>query len=873
MRENTLLDKLKSADSTYFGLLESIKQWCRDLWEDYNDVHEQLRHGTSHSEKMMGYADTFLRDPLEKSFFTPEELFLVTASILLHDIGMQTGWKEHLDIEGSRGELSKEERLKIRNNHAETSAAVIRSFKQSLPKTLDRNLNQVQKDILCHDLNEPLAFVCLCHNKKDIETYIQKETARLFPGSSLKIGLAAAILQFCDTMDMDKNRLNESRFRDALDKWDNNRDMEEDYSATDWMRFFRSHYVESVTLTPLQDSATTFQLIVEVRFNSGQEKAVVDRFLEVYWSRLQKSRHDCITVINNEANIHFLNDYPFKILEPNATKIKIPGKLLDTLKIQKQTNTSHQPTTLAKHIGGSRGSLPLALGEPAGRPLGEPPEAYPAMLGRQKDLAEIKKRLLAGDGAGRVVTIKGAPGIGKTTLARALMRDKEIEAAFTEGCYFVPLEGVYTQESLVLQIANRLGVPLQAGVGEKVLLEYLGGKKILLVLDNFEDVLRDRARTVGFMTGLNRACPAGAIVCTSRETMNAAAVEVIHRVGRLDRDSSRELLLTLADVGEGDEDPRVPEELLDELDDLPLAIILAAPYLVYGTAKILADIRARGAGALRIFGIEETDAQKDQSLERSFGLSYRTIAGTDAEKLFCAASLFPAGFRAADIAVLLPRVSFSCFITLESKSLLVRDKEVYSMLTPLRYYAGQIFDAYPGKADLLVLWFQLMITKAREYKDATRGKGDQTIAQLVARLPNIYLCLDYLLEFGKNHMESMFTILFDMSDFFRFRGISASALNYLSAAKAIAVEREDTVNEANCIQDLGDIHFIESRNDDAKRCFEEALPLYGKIGHVLGEANCIVCIALILIKENQLKKAKTRLEKALSLYEKINDTY
>ncbi|MCP4148029.1 MAG: hypothetical protein GY757_09805, partial [bacterium] len=81
------------------------------------------------------------------------------------------------------------------------------------------------------------------------------------------------------------------------------------------------------------------------------------------------------------------------------------------------------------------------------------------------------------------------------------------------------------------------------------------------------------------------------------------------------------------------------------------------------------------------------------------------------------------------------------------------------------------------------------------------------------------------------------------------------------------------LGEANCIRSLGEIHFIESRNDDAKRCFEEALPLYGKIGDVLGEANCIFCIALILIKENQLKKGKTRLEKALSLYEKINSTY
>ncbi|MCP4151115.1 MAG: hypothetical protein GY757_25450 [bacterium] len=355
MRENILLEKLKNADSAYFGLLETLKQWCSALWADYNDVHEQLRHGTSHSDKMMETAASFLRRPLETDFFTTEELFLVAASIYLHDIGMQRGWKQSLAIEGSRGELSKEDRQKIRDNHADTSAGVIRSFKQNLPESLGRNLSDLQKNILCRDLNEPLAFICLSHNKKEIARYIDTETARLFPDTTLKIGLAAAILQFCDAMDMDKHRLNESRFLDALEAWENNRVTEDRYSDSDWIRFFRSYYVETVTLSPVGGQDTIFKLTVEVRFNSGQAKEVTDNFLAVYWKRLQKSRHDCITIINRDAGIHFLNDYPFNILEPNSSKKEIPQKLIETLNIPKKT-------PLAKHNGGSRGSLPLALG-------------------------------------------------------------------------------------------------------------------------------------------------------------------------------------------------------------------------------------------------------------------------------------------------------------------------------------------------------------------------------------------------------------------------------------------------------------------------------------------------------------------------------
>ncbi|MCP4151114.1 MAG: tetratricopeptide repeat protein [bacterium] len=487
------------------------------------------------------------------------------------------------------------------------------------------------------------------------------------------------------------------------------------------------------------------------------------------------------------------------------------------------------------------------------------------MLGRKKDLAALKECLAA---PGFAVTVKGAPGIGKTTLGRALVRDKEMVARYGDGCYFISLEGVETKENLVLQMATRL-VGAQAGADEQVLLDYLADKRVLVVLDNFEETLKDRTATVGFLTRLAAACPAAAIVCTSREAMNATAFEKIHKLGRLDRDSSRELLLSRSQVGGYEKEDL--DLLLDELDDMPLAIILAAPYLEYGVDKLLAEIKSRGAWALRILGIDESDAQKDPSLERSFGLSYRTIAGTDAEMLFLVASLFPAGFSEGDISAILPRLSFSCFITLESKSLLVRDREGYSMVTPLRYYARQLLDASPEKRDWLRLWFRLMKSKAREYEDAVMGKGTKSIDLLVDRLPNIYLCLDELLVLGKNHKGTLFKIVYAMSDFFHFRGITASALFYLIAAKDIAIETEDSFNEAECKRRLGEIYFYASCHEEAKGCFEEALPLFRNVGQVLGEANCTFSLGKIHFRESRTDDAKGCFEEALSLFRDVED--
>ncbi|MFA5416591.1 MAG: hypothetical protein WC295_13960, partial [Methanoregula sp.] len=79
--------------------------------------------------------------------------------------------------------------------------------------------------------------------------------------------------------------------------------------------------------------------------------------------------------------------------------------------------------------------------------------------------------------------------------------------------------------------------------------------------------------------------------------------------------------------------------------------------------------------------------------------------------------------------------------------------------------------------------------------------------------------------------------------------------------------------EANCIQSLGNIHFRESDNVAARTTFQTAIPLYKKVGDVLGEANCIKSLGLILIQKKSFENGRKKIFAAVKIYDQIHDRY
>jgi DNA-binding SARP family transcriptional activator/predicted ATPase len=105
------------------------------------------------------------------------------------------------------------------------------------------------------------------------------------------------------------------------------------------------------------------------------------------------------------------------------------------------------------------------------------------VVGREDAIAELVERL--GDRATRLVTLLGPGGIGKTTLAGALVA--ELASAFPGGARIVPLEGAQGPDAVALAIAQAFGVELTPGaLIDPQLARALQGRRALLVLDGFE---------------------------------------------------------------------------------------------------------------------------------------------------------------------------------------------------------------------------------------------------------------------------------------------------------------------------------------------------------------------------------------------------
>ncbi|MDQ3088465.1 MAG: tetratricopeptide repeat protein [Acidobacteriota bacterium] len=106
------------------------------------------------------------------------------------------------------------------------------------------------------------------------------------------------------------------------------------------------------------------------------------------------------------------------------------------------------------------------------------------IVGREKEILEIEN-LLRGN---RLITLTGIGGTGKTRLAQEIAC--RMLSEFADGVFFIALAAVRNAELVASEIANTLGVKESGGKNlMRAMRDFLGEKKMLLVVDNFEQIV------------------------------------------------------------------------------------------------------------------------------------------------------------------------------------------------------------------------------------------------------------------------------------------------------------------------------------------------------------------------------------------------
>lgn len=213
------------------------------------------------------------------------------------------------------------------------------------------------------------------------------------------------------------------------------------------------------------------------------------------------------------------------------------------------------------------------------------PSQPSTFIGRAREIAE-GQRLLE---RARLVTLTGPGGSGKTRLSLRIAEESAHE--FGDGTYFVPLAPISDPELVPSTIAHTLGVQLSGSeVPLTRVLDYVRGKQMLLVLDNFEQIL-PAAPVVGQLLGASATLK---VIASSRAPLRIAGeqefpvpplelpdLQHLPALEALAQSDAVRLFIERASAVRPDfrvtaENAAAVAEICNRLDGLPLAIELAA---------------------------------------------------------------------------------------------------------------------------------------------------------------------------------------------------------------------------------------------------------------------------------------------------------
>jgi len=295
------------------------------------------------------------------------------------------------------------------------------------------------------------------------------------------------------------------------------------------------------------------------------------------------------------------------------------------------------------------------------------PQSITPFLGRTQECDNLYERIQQD----RLLTLIGPPGVGKTRLATEV--GQRLREAFTDGVWFVSLAPVHELTQVALVTCQVLGLQESGLTALERLTLYLREKHLLLILDNFEQLLAhshangvatngtssNGAAKLEWINQLLTACPLLHLLVTSRAPLRLRAerqsilapleLPTVTETIAFERLSSIPALKLFVERAQAVQPDFVitPQNVNDianiciRLDGLPLAIeLVAARCKLLSPALLLERLNRRLL--LNSTGLRDTPAHQ-QTLYHAIQWSYELLTA-DEQTLFLRLAVFAGGF-------------------------------------------------------------------------------------------------------------------------------------------------------------------------------------------------------------------------------------
>jgi len=455
---------------------------------------------------------------------------------------------------------------------------------------------------------------------------------------------------------------------------------------------------------------------------------------------------------------------------------------------------------------------------PQEEPAGYLPASLLPLVGREEEAARAGQRLLAAPG--RLLTLIGPPGVGKTQLSLAIAA--QVRPFFRDGVWFIPLAPIDDPELVAAAIARRLEVSLTgAKPPAQRLVEHLRRRETLLVLDNIEQV----TACAPLLITLLQECAGLRLLVTSTEPLRLRA-EQRHKVPPLAPAAAVALFTQRAQAVDADfavsADAAVIAELCLRLDCLPLAIELSAARVDLLTpAAMLARLQDERLDFLA-HGPRDLEAHH-RTLRAALQRSYALLAVYE-QAQFRRLGVFAGGCDLAAAAAL--GIDEPSLRSLTHKSLLQRTAggatgQRFHLLATLREFALENLAAAGEEFAVRRSHAGYFLALAQQADAHTRSPAQQQwLARLEMEHDNLRAAFHWLLDHDGAAALAMGAAL---REFWYTRGYYAEARTLLD--QALDAERAPTLARGQALLAAARLAHAQDENEAGLRLLEEALPL------------------------------------------------